>query len=78
MDLKQAKESAQENSNAWKEGFGDTGDPRMTGACIFPMWRKSLRRNSEASRDGEKLSFDVIFLEALDPVVPKACPTSGL
>lgn len=39
---------------------------------------ESLRRSSEASRKDRELSSDVIFLEALDPAVPKACPTSGL
>lgn len=39
---------------------------------------ESLRRNSEASRKERELRSDVIFLEALDPAVPKACPTSGL
>lgn len=36
---------------------------------------KETRRLVETERE---LSSDVIFLEALDPAVPKACPTSGL
>lgn len=42
------------------------------------MEKVCLWRNLEASRNGRELSSDIIFLEALDPAVPKARPTSGL
>lgn len=74
----QAKESPQQNFwNYWKEGSTDI--PQTNGNVSMKLYHvESLRRNSEASRKERELSCDVIFLEALDPAVPKACPTSGL
>lgn len=75
----QAKASSQQNFcwNSWKEG--STGIPRTKDRKPeFTPCGESLRRNSEASRKEWELSSDVIFLEALDPAVPKACPTSEL
>lgn len=74
----QAKENPQQNfKNYWKEG--STDNPQTDDNVSMKLYHvESLRRNSVASRKERELSCDVTFLEALDPAVPKACPTSGL
>lgn len=77
----QAKESPQQNFcwNYWKEGSTEipwTKD--YVSLSLYHVERVCLRSNSEASRKERELSSGVVILEALDPAVPKACPTSGL
>lgn len=76
----QANESPQQNCwNDWKEGSTEIPHTKdHVSLNLYHVERICLRRNSEASRKERELSSDVIFLEALDPAVPKACPTSGL
>lgn len=76
----QANESPQQNCwNDWKEGSTEIPHTKdHVSLNLYHVERLCLRRNSEASRKERELSSDVIFLEALDPAVPKACPTSGL
>ncbi|KAF6302975.1 hypothetical protein mRhiFer1_008712 [Rhinolophus ferrumequinum] len=76
----QANESPQQNCwNDWKEGSTEIPHAKdHVSLNLYHVERICLRRNSEASRKERELSSDVIFLEALDPAVPKACPTSGL